>query len=123
MAKTNIKALALAPMAGFRTKEVSVPEWSDAKVVVREPSAEAWIRWQDLAKTGDDQKLTDAEKARRDLRADTSLFIDVLLDTELQHVFTIEESEQVERIYGPVHSRILKQALALINDTEEVKAK
>lgn len=123
MAKNNIKALALAPMAGFRKKEVSVPEWGGEKVIVREPSAEGWIRWQSLTKTEGADNLTDAEKVRRDLRADASLFIDVLLGPDLQPVFTVDESEEVERIYGPVHSRLLKQALALVNDTEEVKAK
>jgi hypothetical protein len=48
MSKQNLKALALAPMAGFRKKEVTVPEWENAKVIIREPSAEAWIRWQGL---------------------------------------------------------------------------
>jgi hypothetical protein len=47
MSKPNLKALALAPMAGFR-KKVTVPEWENAKVIIREPSAEAWIRWQAL---------------------------------------------------------------------------
>ncbi|HCM5970943.1 TPA: phage tail protein, partial [Klebsiella pneumoniae] len=49
MSKPSLKALALAPMAGFRKKEVSVPEWDNAKVIIREPSAEAWIRWQGIA--------------------------------------------------------------------------
>jgi hypothetical protein len=49
MSKQSLKALALAPMAGFRKKEVTVPEWDNAKVIIREPSAEAWIRWQGIA--------------------------------------------------------------------------
>ncbi|STW49882.1 phage tail assembly chaperone [Klebsiella pneumoniae] len=49
MSKLSLKALALAPMAGFRKKEVTVPEWDNAKVIIREPSAEAWIRWQGIA--------------------------------------------------------------------------
>ncbi|MDH8265391.1 phage tail assembly chaperone, partial [Klebsiella pneumoniae] len=36
MSKPCLKALALAPMAGFRKKEVSVPEWDNAKVIIRE---------------------------------------------------------------------------------------
>lgn len=123
MAKTDIKALALAPMAGFRTKEIPVPEWNGAKVVVREPSAEAWIRWQDASKTENTETETVAEKVRRNLRSDTALFISVLLDTDMQQVFTYEESEQVEANYGPVHSRLLKQALALITEADDAKAK
>ncbi|HDG9789111.1 TPA: phage tail protein [Raoultella ornithinolytica] len=134
MSKPSLKALALAPMAGFRKKEVTVPEWENAKVIIREPSAEAWIRWQAIVnpeqpKTEEGQKapespeLTPAERAFRSMRADVTLFIDILLDTDLQYVFTVDDTEQVEAIYGPVHSRLLKQALDLIRDADDAKAK
>ncbi|EIX9173119.1 TPA: phage tail protein [Klebsiella pneumoniae] len=134
MSKPSLKALALAPMAGFRKKEVSVPEWDNAKVIIREPSAEAWIRWQGIAspeqpKPPEGQKpqeapeLTPSERAFRTMRADVTLFIDILLDTDLQPVFTVDDTEQVEAIYGPVHSRLLKQALDLIRDADDAKAK
>jgi hypothetical protein len=96
MSKQNLKALALAPMAGFR-KKVTVPEWENAKVIIREPSAEAWIRWQGIAspeqpKPPEGQEapevpeLTPSERAFRTMRADVTLFIDILLDTDLQYV-------------------------------------
>ena len=137
MSKQNLKALALAPMAGFRKKEVTVPEWENAKVIIREPSAEAWIRWQGIASPEQPQlpegqeapevpELTPSERAfrtMRAMRADVTLFIDILLDTNLQYVFTVDDTEQVEAIYGPVHSRLLKQALDLIRDADDAKAK
>ncbi|HBQ5958876.1 TPA: phage tail assembly chaperone [Klebsiella variicola subsp. variicola] len=134
MSKLSLKALALAPMAGFRKKEVTVPEWDNAKVIIREPSAEAWIRWQGIAcpeppkpLEGQDPQeapeLTPSERAFRTMRADVTLFIDILLDTDLQSVFTVDDTEQVEAIYGPVHSRLLKQALDLIRDADDAKAK
>ncbi|HHT0524804.1 TPA: phage tail assembly chaperone [Klebsiella michiganensis] len=134
MSKLSLKALALAPMAGFRKKEVSVPEWDNAKVIIREPSAEAWIRWQGIAspeppKPPEGQEpqeapeLTPSERAFRTMRADVTLFIDILLDTDLQPVFTVDDTEQVEAIYGPMHSRLLKQALDLIRDADDAKAK
>lgn len=129
MSKPSLKALALAPMAGFRKKEVSVPEWDNAKVIIREPSAEAWIRWQGIArpeppKLPEGQEPQEAsERAFRTMRADVTLFIDILLDTDLQPVFTVDDTEQVEAIYGPVHSRLLKQALDLIRDADDAKAK
>lgn len=36
---------------------------------------------------------------------------------------TVDDTEQVEAIYGPVHSRLLKQALDLIRDADDAKAK
>lgn len=88
MSKLSLKALALAPMAGFRKKEVTVPEWDNAKVIIREPSAEAWIRWQGIASPeppkpleGQDPQeapeLTPSERAFRTMRADVTLFIDI----------------------------------------------
>ncbi|NUV06571.1 hypothetical protein MS6203_00898 [Escherichia coli] len=56
----NIRNLALAAMSGFRHKTVDVPEWEGATVVLREPSAEAWLRWQEIVKAKDDETpLTD----------------------------------------------------------------
>lgn len=123
MAK-SLKELALAKMSGFRHKNITVPEWGGVKVVLREPSGEGWLRWQEIAKTGtDEEKVSVSEKAHRNLCADVALFIDVLCDADKQPVFSQEDEEQVREIYGPVHSRLLKQALDLITSAEDAKAK
>ncbi|HHJ4653770.1 TPA: phage tail assembly chaperone, partial [Escherichia coli] len=44
-------------------------------------------------------------------------------DTDKQPVFSVDEEEQVREIYGPVHSRLLKQALDLINNAGEAREK
>ncbi|MEQ9845658.1 phage tail assembly chaperone [Pectobacterium brasiliense] len=120
----NIKSLALAPGAGFRTKAIEVPEWEGVKVTLREPSAEAWLRWQDELKTDDDsESLSVSERARRNLKADVTLFVDILHDEDGERVFSVDDIEIVEGIYGPVHSRLLRQALNIINDTEIAKKK
>lgn len=124
MEKKNLKSLALAPGAGFLTKSIEVPEWEGVKVTLREPSAEAWLRWQDAVKTDDDsESLSLSERARRNLHADVTLFIDILRDEDGEPVFSVDEIEEVERAYGPVHSRLLRQALDIINDTEIAKKK
>ncbi|HAN6325570.1 TPA: phage tail tape measure protein [Escherichia coli] len=83
----NIRNLALATMSGFRHKTVDVPEWEGATVVLREPSAEAWLRWQEIVKAReDDTSPSVAERARRNLEADVELFIDVLCDTEFNRL-------------------------------------
>ncbi|WP_241188019.1 phage tail assembly chaperone [Klebsiella michiganensis] len=95
MSKQNLKALALAPMAGFRKKEVTVPEWENAKVIIREPSAEAWIRWQGIA-SPEQPKLPEGQEAPE-----------------------VPELTPSERAF----SRLLKQALDLIRDADDAKAK
>lgn len=124
MAKKSIKSLALAPGAGFLTKAIEVPEWEGVKVMLREPTAEAWLRWQDALKTDDDKEtLSISERARRNLHADVTLFIDILHDEEGGPVFSVDDIEEVESVYGPVHSRLLRQALDIINDAEVAKKK
>lgn len=122
MAK-NIKALAMAKMSGFRHLSIVVPEWDGETVILREPSAEAWLRWQSIVKKDDETELSVSENARRNLDADVTLFIDVLHDVDEQPVFSVEEADSVAKIYGPVHSRLLRRALNLITDTEEAKEK
>ena len=82
------------------------------------------LRWQEVVKAGaDDENVSVSEKAHRNLCADVVLFIDVLCDTDKQPVFSVDEEEQVREIYGPVHSRLLKQALDLINNADEAREK
>lgn len=123
MAKVNLKQLALAKLAGFRNKTVIVPEWQGAEVILREPSAEAWLRWQDATKAGEAEELSVSEKALRALRGDVTLFIDVLCNPGQQPVFNVDDMDEVQSVYGPVHSRLLKQALDLVTGAEDVRGK
>ncbi|MDE9553726.1 phage tail assembly chaperone, partial [Xenorhabdus bovienii] len=93
MAKTkkDLRALALAPGAGFRSKPVTVPEWGEVAVILREPSAGAWALWQEIispAEGEEVQPLSVAEKTRRNVRGDVVLFIDVLWDEDGEPVFS-----------------------------------
>jgi hypothetical protein len=98
----NIKNLALAKMSGFRHKTVAVPEWEGVKVVLREPSGEAWLRWQEVVKAGaDDENVSVSEKAHRNLCADVVLFIDVLCDTDKQPVFSVTKKSRCVKFTAP----------------------
>lgn len=118
----SIKELALAKHSGFRHKTVTVPEWGGVSVVLREPSGEAWLRWQEIAGTVAEE-LSVSERANRNLRADVALFLDVLCDEDKQQVFTPDDEAEVRAIYGPVHSRLLKQALDLISSGDDAREK
>ena len=125
ISQNSLRSLALAPMAGFRTKTVTVPEWKNATVKLREPSAQAWLEWQQVLnpkqEEGEPENLTAAERALRNKSADVVLFIDVLLEEDGAQVFSEEDKAQVEQFYGPVHSRLLKQALDLTTSAAEVE--
>lgn len=120
---SNLRKIALAATSGFRTKEITVPEWEDVTVTIREPSAEAWLQWQDIIKPHEEgEQLTPAETAHRNMRADVVLFINILLE-DGKPVFTLEDLEEVAAVYGPVHARIVKQALNLSLTPDEAEKK
>lgn len=77
VSQSSLRSLALAPMAGFRTKTVTVPEWENARVKLREPSAQAWLEWQQVLNPkqgeGEPEELTAAERALRNKSADVVL--------------------------------------------------
>ncbi|POP44926.1 phage tail protein [Superficieibacter electus] len=121
---TSLKERALAKDSGFRFKETTVPEWDNAKVMLREPSGEGWLRWQEIVRSGnDDEEISVSERAHRNLCADVVLFMDVLCDTDKQPIFGPEDVEQVRAIYGPIHARLLKQGLDLISTADDAREK
>lgn len=122
----DIRALALNGQRAFRQLDATVPEWDNARVILREPAAEAWLRWQDIIKPktdGEDdaETLTVAERAHRNLQADVVLFVNVLCSDDGERVFTDADIPEVESVYGPVHARLLRQALGLMADPDDVK--
>lgn len=125
---TSLRALALAPSSGFRSKVITVPEWGGAKVMLREPSGEAWMRFREimsleLPEGVEAPKLTLQETFLRNKSADVVMLIDVLLDENGAPVFCDGDQGVVSEIYGPVHTRLLNQALNLGVSQEAAEAK
>ncbi|WP_293797044.1 phage tail assembly chaperone [uncultured Pantoea sp.] len=124
----SLRALALAPSSGFRSKVITVPEWDNAKVMLREPSGEAWMRFREimgleLPAGVEAPTLTPQETFLRNKSADVVMLIDVLLDESGAPVFSDEDQQIVSEIYGPVHTRLLNQALKLGVSQETAEAK
>lgn len=116
--QNSLRNVALTASKAYRTKEVPVPEWDGAKVTLREPSGDAWVKFREIVNPeipeGEEApQLTEAQKFLRNKEADVVLFIDVLLDENGDRVFSDDDQAQVSEIYGPVHARLLAQALAL----------
>jgi hypothetical protein len=125
----SLRTLALAASSGFRSKVIDVPEWSGAKVMLREPSGEAWVKFREIMtppepeEGQEPQKLSIQEEYLRNKQADVVMFIDVLLDENGNRVFSEGDEQTVSEIYGPVHSRLLSQAIGLGMSQETAEAK
>ncbi len=116
----DIKKLATAPMSGFRHKLIPVPEWGpDVKVIIREPSAPDWVEWQSALKdkvidSGEDAPDNETlEQTQTGVEVEALLFSSILLDTSFNRVFTKDDLNVLIPVYGPVHTRLLNQALHL----------
>lgn len=122
--KTNkLRDIALNSAQSFRTKKVTVPEWS-TDVVLREPSVSIWLKWlKEHRDLGDAKDVSTEEIVRRNLETDVEFLINVLLDADLTPVFTPEDKPEVLKIYGPVHARLVHQAFELITSTNEAEKK
>ncbi|MET3701303.1 MULTISPECIES: phage tail assembly chaperone [Pseudomonadati] len=124
----NLRELALASNLAFRTKSITVPEWDNAKVILREPSGEAWARVRDFIAptvTEDEEpvKLTETQAFIRNKEADAILFVDVLLDQDGKRVFSDDDVGVVAEIYGQVHRRLLGVAMSLSIDQDQAEKK
>lgn len=125
----SLRTLALAASSGFRSKVIEVPEWNGAKVMLREPSGEAWVKFREIMTPPEPEeghetpKLSIQEEYLRNKQADVVMFIDVLLDESGNRVFSEGDEQTVSEIYGPVHSRLLSQAIGLGMSQETAEAK
>ncbi|ERK18617.1 Phage tail assembly chaperone [Pantoea sp. AS-PWVM4] len=97
--------------------------------MLREPSGEVWVKFREIMtppelKEGEEpQKLTAQQEFIRNKKADVVMFLGILLDEEGNRVFSDEDESTVSEIYGPVHSRLLSQALNLGLSQEAAEAK
>lgn len=126
---SSLRSLALAPSSGFRSVLTEVPEWGGAKVILREPSGEVWVKFREIMTLREPEegetppKLSIQEEFLRNKRADVVMFIDVLRDENGDRVFSDADEETISEIYGPVHSRLLSQAIGLGMTQEKAEAK
>lgn len=107
----NLKQLA---KTGFRTKEVVVAEWGQAKVIIREPMHINFGQFaKEIKSIEDNKELSDLERNTLSIKAETKLFITILFDNDNKAVFTDADIDDLAKTYGPVHTRLLNQSIEL----------
>ena len=118
----DIKKLASSPLSGFRHKEVPVPEWGNVKVIIREPSAPDWAQWQSALRgkvavenedAATNSELGEAQDLNLGIEIEAMLFSAILYDTKGLRVFTADDLGGLIQHYGPVHTRLLNEAIQL----------
>lgn len=121
--KSNLRNIALSASQSFRTKKVTVPEWGNLEVTVREPSLQARIKCSELVESTEGEELTSTQKSLRNIEGDVILFINVLLEEDGSQVFTEKDIPELLNSYGPAHARLLSEAFALTISVSEAEKK
>ena len=119
----SIRALALDPLHNFKHEQISVAEWSDAKVLVRALSAGDWIEYRRRALELVTQKRAEKsadETTGQDAASDissASLYAFVLARTLFaptgKRVFADDDISEITEAFSPVHDRLVCKAFEL----------
>lgn len=107
----DLKKLISAKNSGFRTSTITVPEWGGITVVLREPSVGAWSIWAETLRQIEESDDLDYKQSKR-LAAEVILFASTLCDENGNLIFDGDYDDLITN-YGPIHSRLLNQALEL----------
>lgn len=112
----SLKTLISNPVLGRRFKIITVPEWDNAKVRIVEPDSNAWFKAKQLLP--DDSKTGSDDGLAQGVKSDAELFIRCVLNEDGTVIYDAVD-DSLLTAYGPVHSRILRQALDLAKLTNE----
>ncbi len=118
MAKqNNIRALATAPLAPFKHERVTVPEWEDAKLVVRALTAGDWADYRTaIAKARQAAGVEDGEGPALPVNvipATALVLVRTLFDEAGKRVLTDRDAADVGASFSDVHGRLVDKAFEL----------
>lgn len=121
---TRLRAAVLNPLTGWRHELMSVPEWNNERIAVREPTVGDRMFWiealRDIAGvTEDDDEAAVREKFKRasddaHTQANARLFVRVVFGETpdgWRRLFSDDDATAVAAAFGPVHNRIVVKAL------------
>lgn len=122
-----MRGLAADPLAGFAHETLTVPQWQDARVIVRAPSAGDHLFhiraiWAAAGVVpGEDNETVRAKLDAPGVdytRASASLLVRTLFE-QTEHgprrVFSDDDVDMVAAAYGPAHATLVARAIELGN--------
>lgn len=125
MAKqSNIRALATAPLAPFKHERVTVPEWEDATLVVRQLVAGDWADYRaEIAKARNAAGVEDGETILpvNVIPATALVLVRTLFDESGKRVLTDRDAADVAASFSDVHGRLVDKAFELSGITLAVE--
>lgn len=132
-ANSNIRALATAPLAPFKHERVTVPEWENAQLVVRELVAGDWIDYRAaLAKARRQAGVEPGEQSDTPVNvipATALVLVRTLFTPDGKRALSDKDVDDVAASFSEVHGRLVDLAFKLSGvslskeeDGEEVPA-
>lgn len=117
MAKSNIRALATATLSPFRHEVVTVPEWEDAKLIVREMTAGDWSDYRaEIAKARAAVGIEGGEPSDQPINvipATALVLVRTLFDEAGKRVLLDSDAAGVSASFSDVHGRLVDKAFEL----------
>ncbi|AJX30523.1 phage tail assembly chaperone [Burkholderia oklahomensis] len=120
----HLRAAVLNPLTGWRHELMSVPEWNNERIAVREPTVGDRMFWietlRDIAGVSeDDDETAVREKFTRasddaHVQANARLFVRVVFGETpdgWRRLFSDDDAAAVATAFGSVHNRIVVKAL------------
>lgn len=131
--KLNLRALATAPLAPFKHERVTVPEWEDSELVVRELVAGDWIDYRAaLARSRREAGIEPGEESDIPVNvipATALVLVRTLFTPDGERALSDKDVPAVSASFSEVHGRLVDLAFKLSGvslskeiDGEEVPA-
>ena len=115
--QSNIRALATAPLTPFKHERVTVPEWEDAKLVVRQLTAGDWVDYRSaIAQAREAAGIEPGEESDRPInviKATALVLVRTLFDEAGKRVLSDRDADDVAASFSDVHGRLVDKAFEL----------
>lgn len=113
----NIRALATAPLAPFKHERVTVPEWENASLIVRQMTMGDWVDYRaEIAKARESAGIEPGETTERPvnvIHATALVLVRTLFTEDGKRVLSDRDADDVAASFSDVHGRLVDKAFEL----------
>lgn len=115
--KTGLRALATAPLAPFKHERVTVPEWDNAKLVIRQLTAGDWIDYRAaISRARAAAGIEPGEPSELPVNvipATALVLVRTLFDEDGKRALSDDDVADVAASFSDVHGRLVDKAFQL----------
>lgn len=115
--QSNIRALATDPLVPFKHERVTVAEWDNAELIVRQLTAGDWVDYRVAISAARDaagvEPGEDSDRPINVIKATALVVVRTLFDTSGKRVLFDSDADGVAASFSEVHGRLADKAFEL----------